>query len=106
MSAPAARRGRIGSSCKRRNDSRPESRCKAAAIGRVVGRGDQAAVLFIVQRPDARAFGANTEADPAFAQTLRRAMAAGVTVLACRCHVSEEEITLETFIPVEQYGLG
>jgi sugar fermentation stimulation protein A len=73
---------------------------------RAVGWGDQAAVLFIVQRPDACAFRAHTEADPAFAQTLRRAMAAGVAVLACRCQVSEEEITLDEFIPVEWYGLG
>ena len=68
---------------------------------RAVAREDQAAVLFVVQRPDARAFGPHTEADPAFAKALRRAKDSGVAVLACRCHVSEEEITLDAFIPVE-----
>jgi sugar fermentation stimulation protein A len=67
-----------------------------------VEQGDQAAVLFVVQRPDARAFGPHAEADPDFAQALRQALAAGVAVLACRCHVSEEEITLDEFIPVER----
>lgn len=71
---------------------------------RAVAREDQAAVLFVVQRPDAHAFGPHTEADPAFAKALRRARGDGVAVLACRCHVSEEEITLDAFIPVERYG--
>jgi hypothetical protein len=32
---------------------------------------------------------------------LRRAITAGVAVLACRCHVSEDEISLDAFIPLE-----
>ena len=67
---------------------------------RALERGDQAAVLFVVQRPDARAFGPHTQADPDFARALRRALEAGVSVLACRCCVSEDEIVLDTFIPV------
>ncbi len=70
-----------------------------------VERGDQAAVLFVVQRPDAHAFGPHTEADPEFAQALRRATGGGVAVLACRCLVSEDEITLDAFIPLKWYGL-
>ena len=68
---------------------------------RTLERGDRAAVLFVVQRPDAHAFGPHTEADPDFAQSLRQARTAGVAVLACRCRVSEDEIILDEFIPVE-----
>jgi sugar fermentation stimulation protein A len=69
---------------------------------RALERGDRAAVLFVVQRPDAHAFQPHAEADPNFAQTLRQAMAAGVSVMACRCQVSEYEITLGALIPVER----
>jgi sugar fermentation stimulation protein A len=69
-----------------------------------VERGDQAAVVFVVQRPDACAFGPYIEADPEFAQKLRQAGLAGVAVLACRCRVSEEEIALDAFIPAEWDG--
>ena len=74
------------------------------AMVHAVERGDEAAVLFVVQRPDARAFGPHTEADPDFARTLRQALLAGVGVLACRCHVSEDEIALDAFIPVAWNG--
>ncbi len=72
-----------------------------ATLIRAVEQGDQAAVVFVVQRPDAQAFGPHAEADPLFAQALRQALAAGVAVLAVRCHVSEEDIVLETPIPVQ-----
>ncbi len=69
---------------------------------RAVEGGDQAAVVFVVQRPDAHAFGPHTEADPKFAQALRQALVAGVAVLACRCRVSEYEIAIDAFIPVHR----
>jgi sugar fermentation stimulation protein A len=72
-----------------------------ATLVHAVERGDRAAVVFVVQRPDAYAFGPHAEADPLFAQALRQALAAGVAILAVRCHVSEDEIFLDTFIPVE-----
>ena len=70
------------------------------ALVHAVERGDRAAVVFVVQRPDARAFEPHAGADPHFARTLHRAAAAGVTVLAYRCRVSEDEITLDAPIPV------
>jgi sugar fermentation stimulation protein A len=72
-----------------------------AALVRAVERGDQAAVLFVVQRPDASVFRPHVIADPEFAQALRRASTTGVAALACRCRVSEEEIALDEFIPLE-----
>lgn len=50
--------------------------------------GDEAAVVFIIQRPDARAFAPHPTADPAFADALRQVAAAGVKVYAFRCAVS------------------
>jgi sugar fermentation stimulation protein A len=72
-----------------------------AALVREVAQGDQAAVLFVVQRPDARAFGPNAKADPEFTHALRQALAAGVAVIAYRCQVSEHAISLASPIPVE-----
>lgn len=69
-------------------------------LARAVGGGDRAAVVFIVQRPDAHEFRPHAEADPEFAQALRQALMAGVAVQACRCRVSEYEIAIDAFIPV------
>ena len=57
-------------------------------------RGVCAAVVFVVQRADARAFRPNDETDPEFGYALRAARDAGVHVLAYRCCVEPPEITL------------
>jgi len=62
--------------------------------------GDQAAVIFVVQRPDARRFQPHQEADPQFAIALRQAAAAGVIIKAYTCQVSRREITITDEIPV------
>lgn len=54
--------------------------------------GDEAAVVFIIQRPDAHAFAPHPTADPAFAEALRQVTAGGVKVYAFRCAVSLEGI--------------
>lgn len=72
-----------------------------AEMVRAVEQGDQAAILFVVQRPDARAFCPHAEADPDFARALHQAHAAGVWVLAGRCQVSEDEIVFDRIIPVQ-----
>jgi sugar fermentation stimulation protein A len=64
------------------------------------GGGTGAAVLFIVQRGDARVFSPHREADPAFATALRRAARAGVLVLAMRCRVSRQRVALDAPLPV------
>lgn len=71
------------------------------ALARAVGRGDRAAVVFVVQRPDARVFEPHVEADPRFARALCRAERAGVAVWAYGCRVSEDEIALANPIPTE-----
>lgn len=63
-------------------------------------RGDAACVLFVVQRGDAEALKPNDRLDPAFAAALRASAAAGVTLLAYRCHVTPCSIELAAAIPV------
>lgn len=50
--------------------------------------GDRAAVAFVVQRADARAFGLHRSADPDFNEAMRQVYAAGVEVMAWRCRVN------------------
>lgn len=63
--------------------------------------GNQAAVVFVVQRPDAHRFQPHPEADPQFAIALGQAAAAGVAVRAFSCEVSRREITIASEIPVD-----
>jgi sugar fermentation stimulation protein A len=70
-------------------------------LASAVGQGDRAAVVFVVQRPDARTFRPHQRADPDFAGALRQAVKAGVRAVAYRCLVSEQEIVLDDSIPVE-----
>lgn len=59
-----------------------------------------AALLFVVQRPDARGVVAAPEIDPAFAAALAAARDAGVRLLARRCSVRLDGVALEAAIPV------
>jgi sugar fermentation stimulation protein A len=63
-------------------------------------RGERTAVVFIVQRPDADAVEAHRATDPAFADALAAARAAGVRLLAATCRLTTAEITLDRLIPV------
>ncbi len=62
--------------------------------------GDQAAVIFIIQRPDARRFTPYQDTDPEFTDALIQAAAAGVAVRAFTCRVTLTEITIAAEIPV------
>ena len=59
-----------------------------------VAEGHRAAVVFVVQRDDARFFQPHHTADPDFGQALRQAVEAGVEVYAYGCTVSLEEVRL------------
>ena len=61
---------------------------------RAVGEGHEAAVLFVLQRPDADRIVAARRIDPVFADTLARAQEAGVRVLGRRCAVGWAGIRL------------
>lgn len=61
--------------------------------------GWDAAVLFVLQRPDAQRIEAAAEIDPKFAAALAEAKRAGVRVLGRRCHVDLERLTLGGPVP-------
>ncbi len=72
--------------------------------------GWEAAILFVLQRPDARRIEAAHSIDPAFAAALAEAAAAGVRVLGRRCDVSHERLTLGEAVPAgadaQPFGRG
>lgn len=69
-------------------------------LAAALAQGDRAAVVFVVQRGDARAFRPHWEADPFFARRLAEVVQRGVQVLAYRCQVSPEEVRLAEALPV------
>jgi len=61
---------------------------------------DRAAVVFVVQRPDAVSFSPHQEADPEFASVLRQAVHSGVRIQAFTCQVTLESIAIRHEIPI------
>lgn len=60
----------------------------------MVEAGQRAVMLFVIQRTDCDAFAACAELDPAYARGLTEAAANGVEVLAYRCAIAPEAVTL------------
>lgn len=73
----------------------------AGELAERVGQGERAAIVFVVQRPDACCFAPHDGADPAFGLALREAAAAGVDVYAWSCDVSRETVAIARRIPVD-----
>ncbi len=69
-------------------------------LERAVRMGYRAAVVFVVQRGDARGFAPNDDTDPAFGEALRRARRSGVDVVAVGCRVSPETIEIAAELPL------
>ncbi len=69
----------------------------------VLEAGHRAAVVFVVQRPDASAFATSDPSDPDFADALRSALAAGVEAYAYNCEVTERSIRLDRALPIRSY---
>jgi len=63
-------------------------------------RGWKAAVVFVVQRNDARRFSPNWRTDPKFAKTLVQVAKAGVLVLAFACQVTRTLVSITHALPV------
>lgn len=61
--------------------------------------GDRAVLVFFVNRPDVRLFRPAYEIDPAYAEGLARAAAAGVEVLPLRALLSSRGVTVGAPIP-------
>lgn len=69
-------------------------------LTQVVAEGHRAGAIFVVQRSDAACLMPHDESDPEFGRALRQAREAGVDILAYRCQVTSEEISLADSIPV------
>lgn len=67
----------------------------------VISEGDQAAIVFVVQRPDARRFAPHDCADPSFGEALRHAADDGVAIHAWNCQVTKQAITIAEQIPID-----
>lgn len=63
--------------------------------------GDSAAVVFVIQRPDAQKFSPHEQIDPEFAHTLQEVSKRGVQVRAYKCQVSFVKIFINTEILCE-----
>jgi sugar fermentation stimulation protein A len=63
--------------------------------------GWEAAVLFVLQRSDAKKIRAARGIDPGFASALEEAAAAGVRVLGRRCRVYKDRMVLGPRVPAE-----
>jgi sugar fermentation stimulation protein A len=70
-------------------------------LTRMVEAGDEALQVFFVQRSDCRVFRPADDIDPSYGQGLRRAVRAGVRVLALRCRVETRGITIRDTLRVE-----
>jgi sugar fermentation stimulation protein A len=70
-------------------------------LSAMVAAGHRAVMLYLVQRTDADRFGVCADLDPTYAAAFERAREAGVEMLAYRCRITPEEITLDSAISVE-----
>ena len=69
-------------------------------LAELAQQGCRTAVIFVIQRNDAKSFAPNAVTDPAFACALRQALLSGVEVFAYRCEVSPAGIILTDRVPV------
>jgi sugar fermentation stimulation protein A len=66
----------------------------------LLAQRQQAALIFCVQREDAKRFTPAADIDPLYAETLARVHGRGLTVLACQAEVGPEAIRIARKIPV------
>lgn len=63
-------------------------------------KGSEAAVVFVIQRPDACRFSPNDYEDPQFGILLREAFKEGVRIIAYRCYIDLNEIYITKPVPI------
>ena len=63
-------------------------------------RGMAATLLFVIQMEGVTDFSPNDDTQPAFRAALQRAAAAGVELLAFDCRVKEDQMTLQSPVPI------
>ena len=63
-------------------------------------QGYETAACFVIQMDGMREFSPNDETHPAFGAALRKAVAAGVRVIAMECHVTPDTLQITGEVPV------
>lgn len=82
-------------------DSRTERGVKhLEELARMVGEGHRAAMVYLIQRRDAREFRLARDIDPDYAAALERARAAGVEAYAWRCRVAPGGISVDAPVAI------
>ena len=69
-------------------------------LAEMVAAGHRAAMVYVVQRTDSATFAICRDLDPKYAAAFERARAAGVEMLAYRCRISAEEISIAEAITI------
>ena len=69
-------------------------------LARLRAGGERAAVLFVVQRGDCERVEPADDIDPAYGETLRRAVRRGVEVFALRARVTPRALLVDRLLPV------
>ena len=69
-------------------------------LEKAVRQGHRAAVVFVIQRGDARSFAPNVPADPRFGEAMRNAVSAGLEAYAYRCAVTRAGVDISDPVPV------
>lgn len=69
-------------------------------LAAMVREGHRAAMVYLVQRADAESFALAHDIDPAYAQAYSAAAAAGVEMLAYRCALTPQAITVTNRLPI------
>ncbi len=69
-------------------------------LAEMVAAGHRAAMVYVVQRTDSATFAICRDLDPKYAAAFERARAAGVEILAYRCRISAEEISIAEAITI------
>jgi sugar fermentation stimulation protein A len=69
-------------------------------LAEMVRQGQRAVLFFLVQRGDCERVAAATDIDPAYAEALDRALAAGVEILCYQCNLSPAGIALDEGLPL------
>ena len=71
-----------------------------AELSAMVAGGARAAMVYLVQRGDAKAFALARDIDPKYAAAFRMARAAGVEAFAFGCSLTPETISLDGTVPI------
>lgn len=71
-----------------------------AELSDMAAAGHRAAMLYLVHRRDPERFTLARDIDPAYAAAFDRALAAGVEMLAYRCNVTVDEVTVAEKVPI------